>query len=147
MEPSVAAAWEKAEVLDAGIEFEVPGSWQPVGEERLWSPGGSNPVCLGLNWQEIEPGQEVEPLFLPNHAQVLDSQAISQGQVMGRRYQVEVYSSAAQGGQVQAVETHVIFRASGRRAYDLYLRGASLADISALDPLLEHVIETVQIAP
>lgn len=87
--------------------------------------------------------------MLPTPSQVVHSEPVELDRASGRRFTVEVYAPAAQGGDtqapVQSVETHVLIVVSlggTRRAFDFYASGQTAEQLDILEPSLQHMLET-----
>jgi len=110
--PTPAPVCQEVNILEAGLVFEVPASWQRLEPEWVWALNSDNSLRLGLNWMDVQPPQEVEAALLPTPSQVVQSEPVELGWASGRRFTIEVYAPVAQGGDtrapVQSVETHVI---------------------------------------
>jgi len=141
--------YQKVDIPEAGLVFEVPAGWQRLELEYAWAPNGANSLRLGVNWMDIQPPQEVEAAMLPTPSQIIHSEPVELGWGSGRRFTVEVYAPAAQGGDtqalVQSVETHVLIVVSlgdTRRAFDFYAGGQTAEQLAILEPSLQHMLET-----
>jgi len=141
--------YQEVNIPEAGLEFEVPAGWMRLEPEWAWSPDGANSLRLGVNWMDIQPPQEVEAAMLPTPSQIIHSEPVELDWGSGRRFTVEVYAPAAQGGDtqapVQSVETHVLIVVSlgnTRRAFDFYASGQTAEQLAILEPSLQHVLTT-----
>ena len=141
--------YQEMNIPEAGLEFEVPASWMRLEAEWAWSPDGANSLRLGVNWMDIQPPQEVEAAMLPTPSQIIHSEPVELDWGSGRRFTVEVYAPAAQGGDtqapVQSVETHVLIVVSlgdARRAFDFYASDQTAEQLAILEPSLQHVLTT-----
>ena len=144
-----APVYRKVDIPEAGLMFEVPDGWRRLEPEWTWSPDSANSLRLGVNWMDVQPPQEMEAALLPNHSQTIHSEPVELGWASGRRFTVEVYAPAEQGGDtqapVQSVETHVIVVVSlgdTRRAFDFYARGQTAEQLAILEPSLQHMLAT-----
>ncbi len=147
--PTPAPVYQEVNIPEAGLVFEVPAGWLRLEPEWAWAPDGANSLRIGVNWMDIQPPQEVEAAMLPTPSQVIHSEPVELGWASGRRFTVEVYAPAAQGGDtrapVQSVETHVIVVVSQgdtRRAFDFYASGQTAEQLAILEPSLQHMLET-----
>lgn len=147
--PTPVLAYQKVDIPEAGLVFEVPVGWQRLETEWAWSPDDANGLRIGVNWMDIQPPQEVEAAMLPAPSQVIHSEPVELGWGSGRRFTLEVYAPAAQGSDtqapVQSVETHVLVVVSlrdTRRAFDFYAIGQTAEQLAILEPSLQHVLET-----
>ena len=148
--PPVASPTPAYQVVDIpamGLRFEVPGDWQRIAPELAWSPAGSEDLSLGVNWIELQPPAEAEAALLPDHAQIIDAQALTLSCGEGRRFTVEVYAPAAQADDEQApvasVQAHVIVtvqQGEVRRAFDLYAVAPTAEGLASLEPALAHLL-------
>lgn len=147
--PTPAPVYQEVNIPEAGLEFEVPAGWLRLEPEWAWAPDGANSLRLGVNWMDIQPPQEVEAAMLPTPSQIIHSEPVELDWGSGRRFTVEVYAPAAQGGDtqapVQSVETHVLIVVSlgdTRRAFDFYASGQTAEQLAILKPSLQHVLTT-----
>lgn len=143
------AEYSRVEVADTGLAIDVPAGWLRLEPDWLWTPAQDSELYLGVEWADLQPPQEVEAVLLPAPSQVLYSEQVSLGWATGRRVLLEVYESTAPGADVKApvasVELHVLAVVTGegqRRAFDLYVKSATMDDMGALEPLLRHVLDT-----
>ncbi len=141
--------YQKVNIPEAGLVFEVPVGWQRLETEWAWSPVGDDGLRLGVNWMDIQPPQEVEAAMLPTPSQVIHSEPVELGWGSGRRFTLEVYAPAAQDDDTQApvqlVETHVLIvvgLGDTRRAFDFYASGQTAEQLAMLEPSLQHMLET-----
>jgi hypothetical protein len=141
--------YQEMNIPEAGLVFEVPAGWLRLEPEWAWAPDGANSLRLGVNWMDIQPPQEVEAAMLPTPSQVIHSEPVELGWGSGRRFTVEVYAPAAQGGDtrapVQSVETHVLIVVSQgdtRRAFDFYASGQTAEQLAILEPSLQHMLDS-----
>ncbi|HEX5414443.1 MAG TPA: hypothetical protein VFZ25_02180 [Chloroflexota bacterium] len=136
-----ATQWERVNIPDAGLSVEVPKSWQRQGIEWSWAAGTSG-ARVGVNWNDITPGWQPNGM-LPNHANLSGPTTVDLGWAKGQTYTAEVSGSAAQGGQLQAVESHTIVQLGGKRAYDFFVVGKNAQEVAAAQPILSHLAESV----
>ena len=141
--------YSRVEIAGVGLSFEGPTGWMRLEPGWLWTPDADSALYLGVQWVDLQPPQEAEPALLPQPSQVLESDEVTLSWGSGRRYRLEVYAPAAPGQDEQApvasVETHVLFvvnQEGQRRALDLYIKGDNSGNLSALEPVLEHALNT-----
>jgi len=141
--------YQKVNIPEAGLVFEVPAGWLRLEPEWAWAPNGANSLRLGVNWMDVQPPQEVEAATLPTPSQVIHSEPVELGWASGRSFTLEVYTPAAQGGDtrapVQSVETHVLVVVSlgdTRRAFDFYASGQTAEQLAILEPSLQNILAT-----
>jgi len=141
--------YQEVNIPEAGLVFEAPANWLQLEPECAWAPDGANSLRIGVKWMDIQPPQEVEAAMLPTPSQVIHSEPVELGWGSGRRFTVEVYAPAAQGGDtqapVQSVETHVLIMVSlgdTRRAFDFYASGQTAEQLTILEPSLQHMLTT-----
>jgi hypothetical protein len=146
-------AYHRVEIADTGLSFEVPSGWLRLDPEWAWTPAEGSGLLLAVNWVDLSPPAEPEAVLLPNHAQTLYSEEVALAWGQGRRFLLEVYAPAAQGGDekapVESVEIHVLAKVQHgevTRAFDLYVRGAGMEDMGTLDPLLQRVLNSSTMA-
>jgi len=141
--------FERVEVADTGLSFEVPAGWLRLDPEWAWVPAEGSSLRLGVDWMALQPPMEPEAALLPSPSQVLVSEQVALSWGQGQRVVLEVYVPAEQGGDAKApvasVEMHVLVvvdQEGVRRGYDLYARGGTAEELAGLEPLLAHVLET-----
>jgi len=141
--------YQEVNIPETGLVFEVPAGWLRLEPEWAWAPDVANSLRLGVNWMDIQLPQEVEAAMLPTPSQVIHSEPVELGWGSGRRFTVEVYAPAAQGGDtrssVQSVETHVLIVVSQgdtRRAFDFYASGQTAEQLAILEPSLQHMLDS-----
>jgi putative hemolysin len=133
---------ETVHISEIGLTFEIPAGWQQQDGEWVWMSGQQR---LGVAWSDITPGQEPEPLFLPQGSVMLDrtpGPELSWGTAATYRLQVVVPDG---GGQVQAVEIHVIVRGTSR-LYDVYAGAPDEEQLAALEPGLQDMLACATIS-
>jgi hypothetical protein len=142
-------AYRRVEIPDVGLVLEVPSDWQRLDPEWVWFPDDTGDLRIGIKWADIQPPMEPEAMMLPNHSQTLQSEPVELDWGNGRRFTVEVYGPAIQGGDtqapVQSVETHILVIASqgdARRAFDFYASGRTTEQITSLEPALQRVLDS-----
>jgi hypothetical protein len=147
------AEYSRVEIADTGLSIDVPSGWLRLEPAWLWTPAEGSELFLGVNWIDLQPPQEAEPALLPTPSQTLYSEEVTLGWGQGRRFLLEVYTPAAQGGEqkaaVASVEIHVVAmvkRGEMYRAFDLYVRGTGMEDMGALDPMLQRVLDSSTMA-
>jgi len=127
---------ETVHILEIGLTFEIPAGWQRQGGAWVWTSGQQR---LGVDWSDITPGQEPEPLFLPQGSVVLDRTPgpdLDWGTAATYRLQAMAPDG---GGQVQAVEMHVIIRGTSR-LYDVYASAPDEEQLTAVEPALRGLL-------
>jgi putative hemolysin len=127
---------EAAYIPEIGLAFQVPASWQRQSDAWVWISGQQR---LGVAWGNITPGQEPEPLFLPEGSVMLDrtpGPELSWGTAATYRLQV---LAPDREGQVQAVEIHVIVRGTSK-LYDIYASAPDEEQLAALEPVLQALL-------
>jgi hypothetical protein len=141
--------YRRVEIADTGLSIDVPAGWLRLEPEWRWEPAEQSGLALGVRWVDLQPPQEAEPALLPKPSRVLDSQEVRQEWGTGRRVQLEVDATAGQEqGQkapVASVETHVLVvvpQEGQRRAFDLYVQAVDAESLTALEPVLQHVLDT-----
>jgi hypothetical protein len=143
------AGYRAVEIPEAGIGFDVPGTWQQAGQEWAWSPQDADGERVGLSWIDLQPPMEAEAALLPRPSQILGSQPVELAWASGRSFTVAVYGPVAAGREaqapVQSVQTHVLVVASGegsRRAYDFYAAGPTVEALDTLQIVLDRMLTT-----
>jgi putative hemolysin len=127
---------ETVHIPEIGLAFEVPAGWQRQSDAWVWISGQQR---LGVAWGDITPGQEPEPLFLPEGAVMLDrtpGPELSWG--TAATYRLQVLAPDGEW-QVQAVEIHVIVRGTSK-LYDIYASAPDEEQLAALEPVLQALL-------
>ncbi len=145
--PTVSApSYTGVTVADAGMTFDVPQGWIQQEADWAWTPdpAGGNAGRLGFKWADVPPPGEVEAAMLPQPSQMLDAQPFELGWGSGRSYVLETYDSSG-NGQRATVENHIIVvvsKGGTRYAYDFYAVGKTPEELQAVQPLLQHMVES-----
>jgi hypothetical protein len=131
---------------EAGLTFEVPEHWTRLDPEIAWAPPELD-MRVGFAWQDLQPPMEPEAVMLPGNAQILDSRPVSRNWAEGRSITLEVYTSAAQGGEaaVESVETHILIvveRQERRRVYDFYASAPTDEALEGVRGVLWHMFNS-----
>jgi hypothetical protein len=134
--PVVVENWKRVQIDGAGIGLQVPGNWIQVPDAWAWSPDGSDDLQVGLTW--VEPDNGWTPgAMLPPSADTYESKPVNLGWSAGTSYLVEV------SGVMDTVERHVIVRVDDTLAVDFYARAGTTAELTALEPVLEQVLQSI----
>jgi hypothetical protein len=129
-------AYQQAELPELGMSFQVPEGWQQVSGENAWSPNGVDTPRIGVNSADLTADWRPSS-FLPEGATIKSSQQTTINGQQAMIYLVENSDRTA--------ETHVIVR-SGEKAYDIYARAASLQELTAIQPVLNDIVGSVQLS-
>ena len=76
-------AYQPMTIAEAGLELDVPSSWQRIEPVWAWAPTDVEGYCVGVNWVDLEPSMEPEAVMLPSPSLVLDSVPVDSG--LGQR--------------------------------------------------------------
>lgn len=149
-----------ADLPDAGLTLEVPESWVRLEPDAVWAPAVTEAPAamihprIGVKMVELEPPAEAEAFLLPQPAQILDSQPVESSLGTGRSFVLEVYGLTDEGddeqGDVISVERHVLISVmvgDRRIAYDIYGAAASPEELSGLDAVVSHMVQTAVAMP
>jgi len=135
------AATQQVSIPEIGLAFELPASWQRRGDDWAWIPAGDSTGRVGVTWGEAEAGKEPESI-LPDNAQMLgrtEGPQFAWG--TAATYKLQVMVPGGQG-QVQAVETHVLFRL-GQLLCDFYASGATEEELLTMERTLQSLLASV----
>jgi hypothetical protein len=127
--------WQRVQIPEVGVAFEVPAGWPRLGVAWAWSADGESAPHVGFKWSEGRSPSEM----VPTPSVVTAVKPVNLGWVEGQSFQVEVMAA----GAVVAVEKHVVFRIDSDLSGDFYVTGRSTADLTALDPILMHVLSSI----
>jgi hypothetical protein len=143
--------YQSVEILQAGISFHLPVTWQRGGPAWTWSPNGVDQPSVGMRWIDLQPPMEPEASLLPRPSQILCSQPIELPWASGRSFTVAVYGPVPEGGDAQApvksVETHILVVAASdgsRRAYDFYAAGTTAKQLGTVQPVLDQMLTSAK---
>jgi hypothetical protein len=142
--PGPAPEWQRVEIAEAGLSFYIPAGWEQQSPDWLWAPAGADMPQIGAAWNDVAPGVEIEALFLPNHSQMVNAAPLelSAGQAMS--YTLQVFAPAAANGELESVQTHVIVRGAGGRAFDVYFVARTAEELSARDAVVREVLASIE---
>lgn len=141
-------AYRQVEIPEAGIRFEIPAGWGQLTPETVWTPEDNHDLRIGFTWTTLEPPFELEAALLPDHAQIVASEPLALGWGDGRSFTLEVYGTAAPGGEqapVEALEIHALVTLSvdgERRGFDFYVSAPTAEQLAEIGPILTHALET-----
>jgi len=144
------ADYEREMVAGAGVSLEVPSNWSRI-DGATWATPQNDALRLGVRWAEIEPPQEPEAAVLPQPAQILESVPVELPIGSARRFVMEVYGEAEEGGgqaPVEAVEAHVLLvieSGGGRRAIDVYASAPTAEELTTLDGTLQRALSSLRV--
>lgn len=137
--------WQPVTIGDMHLSLEVPGDWQR-GTAWSWAPAGDMIEFVGVNWEGTDPSWQ-ETGMLPDHSTTTNSTPVDVGWAKGTSYTVKIIDSAASGGGVVAYETHIIVRdPTVERAYDFYAGAPTLDRLTALESILQHMLDVAQLS-
>ncbi len=136
--------WQRVEIAEVGVSLDVPAGWLRFDPHWLWGPDETTKTRLGFEWKDLQPGTEVEAAMLPSPSQMLDAHPLDLAAGTAMSYTLQVFAPAApaERGEFEAVETHVIIRNAQGRAYDVFVRAATLDELGGMNALLWHVLES-----
>jgi len=144
------ASYQRVPVAEAGLSLDVPAGWTQV-DPGTWAAPQDPGLRLGVRWVELKPPQEPEAALLPNHARTLDAHPVELAWGSGRRFTVQVYGEAEEGGgqaPVASVENHVLVvieRDGGRWAIDVYASAPTGDQLAGLDAALERATTSLEL--
>jgi hypothetical protein len=128
--------WQRIQIDDAGIGLQVPQNWERLADTWAWSPDGSADLSIGLIW--VEPGENWSPgTMLPPGADTYETKPINLGWSSGTSYLTEV------GGGLATLERHVVIQVDDSLAVDFYARGATTAELAALETILDEILTSI----
>jgi hypothetical protein len=121
--------------------MDIPQDWARTGASWEWSPtADGDGARAGVNWAEAGGGREPTAL-LPGPAISLNAEAIVLPWGTGMVHTIQIV--ATKGGDVLSVENHAIVRVGGKRDLDIYISGRTPAELTALRPVLQHMLDSV----
>jgi hypothetical protein len=147
---SDALSYQRIDAPELGLTFEVPATWERLEPELAWAPEARSDLRLAVNGMTLNPPMEQEAALLPNHAQIVDSQPVDLGWAEGRRFTLEVYGPAAEGGEqapVASVQTHVLVtleQGDARLAFDFYAVAPTAEALETLASPLQRMLDSAQ---
>ncbi len=133
-------------IEELGLTLEIPQS-TTARIEPLWEWAVSDVAegRLGFNFMTFEPPMEPEAI-LPNHAQVLESEAVDLGWAEGRSYLLALYAPAGDGGEVESLQRHVVVVtevAGEKQILDFYAIAPDAEGLAQLEGRLIHMSHVV----
>jgi hypothetical protein len=141
--------YDRVGIDNTGLSVDIPTGWVHLNPGWRWTPAAGSEMYVGINWTQLEPAKEVESALLPGPSQTLDSEAVTLNWGSGRHFLIEVYGEAARGADenapVEAIELHVlvvVHQEHARRGFDLYASAPTVEDLDALNPVLQHMLDT-----
>jgi hypothetical protein len=137
------------DISEAGLSFEVPVSWERLGEAWAWSPDGAEWPRVELLWRELPPPLEAEAAMLPSPASILESTPVTLQWAAGRRVTLEIYGSQPLSDDARApilaVETHVLVvvpHNGSRYAYDFAACARMAEELARPQVVLHQMLES-----
>jgi hypothetical protein len=152
------ASYQRVAISEVGLSFQVPSGWDRLGSEWAWAPPGTGGQvgrgpAIGVNWDHLDPSEEAEAILLPWPSEVVESESVQLSWGDGRRFTLEVFAPTAGGDATRApvisVQTHVLVvvaEGGGRLGFDIYATGETLDQLTQLDPFLEHMLDSSELA-
>lgn len=146
-------AYEPVTIPEVGLSLEVPVDWLALASEWAWLPEDGDLRRVGVTWVALEPPQEPEAALLPEGAQIVDSTTTELAFGTARRFDLEVFGEAPEGGDAQApvesAQIHVLItvdRGGERTALDFYASAPNDEALIALEPVLHHMLNSASLA-
>jgi hypothetical protein len=128
--PGPVTRWQQVTVDGAAISFEVPETWEAVAGDE-WAPDSLSPLRLGFRWLDL--ADDVTGVLPAGEVVASQPLTVTWG---------EGISVTLQTGS--GWERHAVLQV-GLRSYDFYTQGVAQAPVEAMQPLLEHVIASVEL--
>jgi hypothetical protein len=136
---SVPLKYQRLEIEEAGITFEIPEKWFEQPEKTLWSPERESTTWIGFQWKTI-PSDWAPNHLLPKNSKSLGPYMIDLGWERGLLYMVQII---AQKKQPNRFEIHMIIpRMEAQIAYDFYASAPQLAVLEQIEAAYQHFIQS-----
>jgi len=132
------AKYGSLEIKKANITIEFPKNWHQRGKDTAWSPQRKGLPLVGFKWINIESDWKEENM-LPKKSDFLGPFVIDLGWEQGSLYIVQV--KAGKGKNRFEIHT-VISRMEANLAYDFYASANSLAQLMAIDVVIQRVMHS-----
>lgn len=131
------AEWQALEEEGRGLTFSVPAGWEET-ESGQWRPEAGSALAVGLQWQQTAPETEAREL-LPAAAEIVASAplTVSWGSGISATLQLEE-------GAGEVWQRHAVVQV-GLRGYDFYSSGPSQEALTALQPVLDGILERAEV--
>ena len=146
----VSLAYERIEIPETGLAFEVPISWQQLDQEPAWSPTGDGEKRIGVSWYHLVPAIKPEAVLLPGGGHIVGSTPVVLDWGSGRQYLVKDYGPGRAGESIGApalsVEMHAIVAVvdgETQWAYDLHAVAPTEEELATLKPVLDRILRSV----
>jgi hypothetical protein len=135
------AKYGALEIKKANITIEFPKNWHRQGKNTAWSPQRKGLPLVGFKWINIESDWKEENM-LPKNSDFLGPFVIDLGWEQGSLYIVQVKA----GKRKNLFEIHtVISRMEANLAYDFYASANSLAQLTAIDVVIQRLMHSGQL--
>ncbi len=135
-------AYDPMMLGEASLTLDVPRPWLRFGIEKAWGPDREGAVKVGITWKDLQAGQEIEAAMIPEGAEVLGAEPVTFALGDGNKMRINV-----KGANGVTSEVHVLVVAqegSTRRAYDIFGTASSEAELAAIEPVVNHMVETLK---
>ncbi len=136
--------WQRVQIPDLNVSFDVPSGWHQVGNEWSWSPSTSGQPLIGFNWANTD-ANFLPTSFLPANVQIVRTDSVDLGWAKATRYTVNVIDPNNESAPPSSVQVHTIAQTPDNRAYDLFISGHNADEVASLQPVVEHMLTSVRI--
>lgn len=132
--------YQRLQVEDAGISFEIPKNWTALGEDKTeWSPHPSGIPLIGFKAEEIP--SEWQPVqMLPQHSQMLGPYTIDLGWEQGLLFFMQLHDTQKKADKF---ELHIIIpRMEAQFAYDFYASAPTLEQLNSIESVHQRFVHS-----
>ncbi len=145
--PANPADYQKVEIKDASVSFEIPKTWIKQGNNNVWTPPeAKGSPFISFKWENFQSqSSDWEPThILPKPASLLGPYNISLGWEQGLLYFVQIHDAEK---KVNKFEIHTIIpRMEAGIAYDFYASADTLEQLKGIDSVHQHFIQSGELS-
>ena len=138
--PNEGLSYQRLQVEDAGVSFEIPKNWSALGEDKTeWSPHPNGIPLIGFKAEEIPPEWQPEQM-LPQHQQALGPYTIDLGWEQGLLYFMQLRDTQK---KTEKFELHIIIpRMEAQFAYDFYASAPTLEQLNSIESVHQRFVHS-----
>jgi hypothetical protein len=139
------ADYQKVEIKDASVSFEIPKTWVKQGDNNVWTPPDAKGTpFISFKWENIQSNDWEPNHILPKQVGLVGPYNISLGWEQGLLYFVQIHDAEK---KVNKFEVHtVIPRMEAGIAYDFYASADTLEQLNSIDSIHQHFIQSGELS-
>jgi len=137
-------AYNKLEIPEAGISFDIPQNWLTLETKTAWSPQASGIPRIGFKWLNTPLKSSALDILPKNSLNVLGPYQVDLGWERGSLYLVQINVSGKTDSEMVSVfEIHaVVSKPEVNIVYDFYTSALNLEQFKNIEVVHQHFIRS-----